>query len=372
MKRNEHTVAQTRELSPKPSNSRRMRRRRIFAVLALLMGSVFSLIAAEVVMRIYVASRGWTANCYATGDVFFVPHDEAGYTLRPELRLKSTTYDVRVNSLGLRGDPWDSNSTNRPILVLGGSSVFGYLVPEKADSCYLAQAELASEGIERTVLNGGVPGFNMTQCRERFVADLKQLRPEIVILYLGWNDIRFLIEPEQSKLQRRPPAPSLAARLLATSTLYGFLRYRIFPPKNAVFAPPAGTATEATEAGKAAFLDELTSLISAVRNSGATPLLCTQVMAGSGGDHELDSFLGSTPGQIAANRSVAKWMTQAIRDLAVDQSVVLVDCAAGVPANSETLGDAIHLTKEGHLQVAKQWSEAIRDTLEGASDELAK
>lgn len=316
-------------------------------------------------MRVYVASRGWTANCYATGDVFFVPHDTAGYTLRPGLRLKSTTYDVRVNSLGLRGEQWDPNSDTRPILVLGGSSVFGYLVPEREDSCYLAQAELKSAGIKRAVLNCGVPGFNMTQCRERFVSDLAEFRPEIVVLYLGWNDIRFLIESDGSEMERCPPAPSWSARFLANSTFYGFLRYRIFPPQNAVFAPPAEQASEATEAGKDLFLKELTSLIQAVRNGGATPLLCTQVMAGSDGSRELDSFLGSTPEQIAANRSVTQWMTQAIRDLAADQGVTLVDCAAEVPANKETLGDAIHLTKEGHLQVAKLWSEAIRDTLEG-------
>ena len=80
------------------ATQRRRRRRRFFAFLSVIIGLLLALFFAEVALRLYVASRGWTPNCYVTGLAFFVPHDKAGHTLRPNLRLNSSSYDVAVNS----------------------------------------------------------------------------------------------------------------------------------------------------------------------------------------------------------------------------------------------------------------------------------
>ena len=334
--------------------TRRKRRRKLFALAALTLGLVLALLASECLLRVYVASRGWTPNCYATGLSFFVPHPTAGHTLRPNLKLKSSTYNVVTDSRGLRGRDVALDNNHERIIVLGGSSVFGYLVGEGKDSCRLLENRLQKQGIQAQVFNAGVPGFNMTQCRLRFEENLAEMSPSHVIVYLGWNDSPFLISANPNELPRCPPAPPAWERILSNSVLYGFLSFRLFPADKPQFTPPNSEETQVTELGGELFRTELRKLIAAIQRSGAVPIVCTQVMAASNEDNnELDEFLGSTPNQIEANRRIGNWITTTIREEASE--LILVDCARDVAANSRTLGDAIHLTEFGHEQVARAW-----------------
>lgn len=336
----------------------------MFAVLATGLGLVLALLFSETVLRIYVASRGWTANCYVTGLVFFVPHATAGYTLRPNLRLKSSTYDIRTNAFGLRGPELAASRSHEGstrIMVLGGSSVFGYLVAEGQDSCVLLQDALAGLGnlppVE--VLNAGVPGYNLRQCRLRYQADLATLKPDYVLIYAGWNDSKNVIADEPEQLDLTPPAPSVLERGLSRSTTYGLLRYRLFPPAAPKFSIPASESVRVTQAGSQQFQEELQALIDAIRASGAVPILSTQLMAAASQCQGLEAFLGNTQAQIAVNQAVGQWISQAVRDAANQNALTLIDVQDEVDCDVEQLGDAIHLTAQGHASVAQAWAEGI-------------
>lgn len=333
--------------------------------LALLFGFVVGLLVCELGLRIHVARRGWTANCYVTGLAFFVPDAQAGYTLRPGLRLKSSTYDVTVNSLGLRGPEIDSEKASESvrIAVLGGSSVFGYLVPDGQDSCRALESLLQERLGSVDVLNAGVPGYNMRQCRFRYESQIAPLDPDWVILYLGWNDMPFLLGPESAARERTPPAPPWMERCLANSVLYGFLRYRIFPPPTPRFAPPPESSLRITTEGSAAFKADLQMLIDAIRSSGATPVISTQLMASGPSAEGLDTYLGDSPDQIEASRTIGAWITTTMKEFAETNEVQLIDCAAQVPCNPVTLGDAIHLTERGHRMVAEAWASGLTPLL---------
>ncbi len=334
-----------------------VRRKRLFVLLASVLGLAMAGLLGELSLRTYVAVRGWTANCYATGLVFFVPHPASGHTLRPHLKLQSSTYDIAVNASGFRGPELrtDASSAAPRIVVLGGSSVFGYLVGEGLDSCRLLETRLQQQGVDAEVINAGVPGFNLRQCRLRYEQDIAQLNPDYVLLYLGWNDSPFLISATPDTLDLTPPAPPWLKRTLGHSTLYGFLRYRVFPEKTPQFAPPASRQAQVTDAGAAMFDQELELLVQSIRDSDAQCIISTQVMAASEHCRDLDAFLGSTPDQVAANRVVGQWITDRVRNKAVDSALPLVDCAASIDCDSEILGDAIHLTEAGHRQVADAW-----------------
>ncbi|GAB5404535.1 MAG: hypothetical protein Aurels2KO_27660 [Aureliella sp.] len=344
----------------------------MFAILAATLGLLASLVIGETLLRVYVASRGWTPNCYVTGLIFFVPHERAGYTLRPNLRLKSSTYDVTTTSEGLRASQpiatpqhADQPSHTR-ILVLGGSSVFGYLVPDGLDSCVALETALKNElGDEQSidVLNAGVPGYNIQQCRLRFEDDLGELNPDYVLLYLGWNDTKFIISESPEQLDATPDAPALWQRLCANSVLYGVVRYRIFPPAAPKFAIPPSSQTRVTEAGSEYFLGQLRQLVASIRSAGATPIISTQLMAATSTSNSLTAFLGEDEEQIAANRAVGQWITDQLRAIALAEKITLIDTAAQVECDDQTLGDAIHLTQLGHEKVAAAWAETISEKL---------
>ena len=348
----------------------------LFASLAILIGIVGSLVVMEVAVRVHVASRGWTPNCYVTGAAFFVPHEKAGHTLRPNLRMKSSSYDISINSVGLRGDEVTSQKPSdcTRVMVLGGSSVFGYLVPDGQDSCRVLESILSKDDRLQDrkveVLNAGVPGYNMTQCRLRYEADLAALKPDIVLLYLGWNDIRYLAAPNEAH-DKTPPGPSLWQRILIKSTLYGMLRYRIFPPDAPVFVPPAKSssmiATDPPDDITETFRKDFRALISSIRKSGARAVVCTQLMAAGQDDSNLKQFLGSTPEQIEANDRLGTLITDAIRDEAKQSNVPLIDVAKLIQCDRSLLGDAIHLTKQGHYEVAVCWADTLAPLIADSS-----
>lgn len=343
----------------------------IFAGLAALIGLMGGMLLLEIGLRIYVASRDWTPNCYVTGVAFFVPHEQAGHTMRPGLRMKSSAYDVTINSLGLRGEEVDVQKPDNGIrvMVIGGSSVFGYLVPDGQDSCCVLEEVMSKDERYRDskvqVLNAGVPGYNMTQCRLRYESDLSKLNPDVVLMYLGWNDMKFLLQDPDS-VDRTPPAPSWWTRTMATSVLYGVLRYRVFPPDSPVFVPPVSSSSNdedlRTEC-ETQFRNDLQSLVEAVRNAGALPVLSTQLMAAGASDPQLKRYLGDGPEQIEANERLGLWITQVIREEAERSHVPLIDVADKIECDSRYLGDAIHLTQFGHREVAICWAEGLSDAL---------
>ncbi|MCA9065477.1 MAG: SGNH/GDSL hydrolase family protein [Planctomycetaceae bacterium] len=346
----------------------------MFAVVACLLGFALAAGIAEIGLRVYVSSRGWTPNCYATGAVFFVPDDRTGHTLRPGLHLKSSAFDVQVNSLGFRGPEIDLNKPKgtRRIAVLGGSSVFGYLVPTGKCSCrdleaaLMKQSDIQNAGIDRIeVINAGVPGFNLTQCIGRMENQVAPLKPDIVLLYLGWNDIPCLIT--QGESDHTPPAPPVSERFLAHSTLYGFLRYRLFPPPAPKFAPPQSAAAQIVPAAADRFRSDLKAMIAIIRTAGAVPVISTQVMAADDRCVSLDRYLGDTPQQIEHNRQLGQWVANQLREAALQQGVHLIDTARLVPCDDQILGDAIHLTAHGHQLVAEAWADELVPLLLEAS-----
>lgn len=355
---------------PSKKKLHRRHRRAIFILVAISLGIGLALLCSEIALRVYVASRGWTPNCYATGLVFFVPDSKSGHTLRPGLRLKSSTYDIRVNDQGLRGPELRNEPDATRIAVLGGSSVFGYLVPEEEDSCRVLESRLIAEGLDVEVLNAGVPGFNLSQVRHRFEELIAPMDPEYVVLYLGWNDLPFLIgSPEHS---RTPPAPPLYQRVLSSSVLYGFLRYRVFPPKAPQFAPPAAPETAIEPARASDFRNEFAALLEAIKRSGAIPIVSTQVMAASSHCEDLDEYLGNDLEQVTVNRKLGNWILDTERDIAASQKILLIDCAAELSCNKTVLGDAIHLTREGHVAVADLWAKSMLPIIEAASVDTPK
>ncbi|WP_442506950.1 SGNH/GDSL hydrolase family protein [Novipirellula sp. SH528] len=353
------------------------KRRRVFIGLAISLGFLGALIFSEIALRVYVASRGWTPNCYVTHLALLVPDSDAGYSLRKNTRLKSSGCDIRINSLGLRGPEISEDKRDHVtrIAVLGGSSVFGYLVPEGEDSCRVMEEILRERGVDAEVINAGVNGYSMTQCRHRYEQVVAPLRPDFVILYLGWNDTLYLIQDADQASRNAPSAPSLTKRVFSKSTLYGLLRYRLFPEKNPVFAAPESSNSQMSESGKRQFRDDFKALVKAVEESGAVPVVSTQVMATSEHCEGLDWHLGSTSKQIAANQVIGRWIVDTEREIAADNQLLLIDCTKEVPCSDDTLGDPIHLTKKGHRLVAELWVQGLMPLLKPSNiddaDEVA-
>ena len=113
-----------------------------------------------------------------------------GYRGRLRLSEQEPWTTVAVNALGMRGpEVGPKRAGEERVLVVGDSLVFGYGVEaEQALPARLEQA-LRAAGLDATVGNGGISGFNSFESAQR-IADLRAgFEPDAVVftIYLG-ND----------------------------------------------------------------------------------------------------------------------------------------------------------------------------------------
>ena len=124
-----------------------------------------------------------------------VPDEANGYRLAGDFHLRSGVYEITTNELGLRGP---AISTSKPagttrIALLGGSSVFGYLVADGQEAARLLESTLRGAGGEVEVINAGVPGYNSYQMFLWLARKLRTVQPDEIMVYGGWNDFRIIM-----------------------------------------------------------------------------------------------------------------------------------------------------------------------------------
>lgn len=199
--------------------------------------TVASLAAMEGAARLYF----WARSGRAVEDAVVDRFHPMRYDLAPGRSLPANGPTARINNLGLRGPDADIPKRRLRILCLGDSATFGY-APDVTDSAtYPARLQsLLDEARpgKYEVLNGGRPSFSTLDCLGFYAYRASALRPDIVVLMMGWNDTHLahpLVRPPEKILPqvlgasallkvaglvasrfvtpRRPTAADLRARL---------------------------------------------------------------------------------------------------------------------------------------------------------------
>lgn len=336
-------------------------RRRLFLLIAFAMVFCTTLVSAEIVLRLYVSARGWTTNCYAAHLHFFRPHPELGYDLTPNFRLRSGTISVSTNALGLRGPeilPRSvrsglAGSTSR-IAILGESAAFGYLVRDGQEAARLVENLYRGHQHHVEVINAGVPGYNLYQIPTRYKTLVAPLQPDVVVLYLGWNDLAYVVSesPEARSFRVRPVA-SAWQRLFAYSVLYGFVHHRLLGAP-ARMAPANLHQVVPTPEGAARFRQNLTELIHAIRADGIRVILCMPACAAH--PHVtpgLRALLNQDDSLRQGTERLGEWLHVTLREMAQRENVEFLDAYQAIAPTEAHLADYIHLTSAGEQALAQ-------------------
>jgi lysophospholipase L1-like esterase len=207
---------------------------------------------------------------------------------------------VFISSNGYRGPEF---AVRKPpeitrIIVLGGSSVFDHGVAdgdanEAVSWPHLLGKALAKKGLKNIeVINAGIPGHATGDSLGRLYAQLWTYSPDYVLVYHGWNDIKFWksrpISPEKPLIAQLEPYDAAFisyrgfwGRALSNSQIYAKARTRYYQStlnvgSEGILGTSNEMATDYDDYGPEQFRLNLELIVAASNAIGATPVLVTQ------------------------------------------------------------------------------------------------
>ncbi|MBF0385965.1 MAG: SGNH/GDSL hydrolase family protein [Candidatus Omnitrophica bacterium] len=116
-----------------------------------------------------------------------------------------------INEKGYRGKIFEAEKPKNVIrvMVYGGSSVFDLAVSDPNDWPHAIESEMKSRGFSNLeVINAGIPGHSVHDAFGRLFAEGHAFKPDYVIIYSEWNDIKFFSSNKTLLRQLKPYVPS--------------------------------------------------------------------------------------------------------------------------------------------------------------------
>jgi lysophospholipase L1-like esterase len=292
-------------------------------------------VGLELLLRHSAPGLAWggTGGRLAPDDIYgWVPQARSDFEAFDQ--AKHTTYPDRGYPVAI------APADGRPrVVAMGGSTTGGAYQNDDLSDFYPAHLERLLEG-RAQVLNQGVGGWTTWQIR-RYLADhLDALDPDVLVLYIGHND---LLTPSPlpyaelyAAMRERPWAAALSSRLGGLRTYQG-LRYLLVSLR----APPRRVAVPLEDAR-----ENVAAILDLVASRGGRTLLATEGLA-------------PDPGPMLPYDAMLRALAEGRADALYVNTVERLHAAEG----SAIFLDDCHLTPMGHAIVAEAFAEVLPGTI---------
>lgn len=247
---------------------------------------------------------------------------------------------IHINSKGFRGPEfYNEKGDFIRITTIGDSCTFG-AGSSSDEFTYPALLEKrlnsGSEKSSYEVINTGVPGYTSNQCLLYLKNELLKLRPDIIIVYCGWNDIWTYRNP-YSNTAASPFLRKLSRSMSKSLAFVQFRSYILTPVKNKLyslfrckdFKGDRSINGQLKEKSLNIYEENLRSIIQIAKENGIKVLLITiPTAAREGLSNEILKGLSMTPSWREGYSGFIEMQTninQRIRNLGDDGYVKIVD-----------------------------------------------
>ncbi|MGQ0645257.1 MAG: SGNH/GDSL hydrolase family protein [Elusimicrobiota bacterium] len=329
------------------------------ALKVTLVWTLLFLILGEAGLRLFAwADRRWLLSPRAQAalaNVFQSPEVVRQMRRRsPSLLYKNApgyrTGRISINDLGFRGRPISVEKTPgvRRIVCLGDSCTFGATADADTYPALLEKNLNAAGAGPVEVINAGVPGYSSWQGLVFWREDVARLKPDVLVLYLGWNDI-FEARPETG--EPLDPGEKRRAHFLRRSLLATQVRAALVALRRRGEGRRAAEADLYRGFEPRYFLRQMETLIREARGSGARVVLLTLPAAYAPGRTALlpSDYAASNPEKF---RRLYDAYDAAIRRLAAEHGAELADAAALMNGRRELFADFCHPSEAGNAVIA--------------------
>lgn len=330
----------------------------LFSVILLVL--FFGSIELAIRTWVFFFRAGYERFDLATGTFVLVPGRYPG--------------DVEINSEGFVGDELEPDAPDLwRIYTLGDSCTFN---AGNATETYAGALEkLLREhdpgtGLRYEVVNGGVQGLNSELALNRLRSKAPEVGPEVVTIYIGWNDLMKFDPSAQGASDR---FAGVARALDSLWTVKGLRKLVFFNLRPYLSPPKTGPASETGRFRgfePAIYEANLRETIATVRKMGARPVLLTLptvVRKDMTVDdlREAGVMFPYFPGANAVGDflDLVAAYNQAIRKIAADEGVPLVDIAAhfeALPDVRSYFYDTMHPEMIGRELIAAELDRTLR------------
>ena len=390
-------------------------KRRVQLYLAMAAVSIFlPILVLEIALRLFLPhlsveltrnhSVKYLPTVYArhrlapVGKLVDVDPDKAKGKKDPDENSEKMFY---ISTRGYRGEQFDVRKPAGTIrvMIVGGSSVFDTSVTDTPDNLSNSwpskvQKILHQDGISNVeVINAGIPGQSTLDSLGRLFSELWYFEPDYVLIYHGWNDIKFWshkeVSPEHTMLEIMRPLNNEANpfihyqgsfdRYASASQVYTRLRYLYHKWQINLGKEGAGNDNDDdpnaygstySEYGPKQFKLGIELLVEASRSIGAQPILINQATLVDSENNEeaisgisYDLTMLSHRGMVNAYSDVYKIQ----QEVAAEKDVLYIDPAKTMNGQLDYFRDHVHLNDQGSLEIARIVAAELRPILE-ASD----
>jgi lysophospholipase L1-like esterase len=312
--------------------------------------------------------------------------EESAYL--PALPIPSSqSQPYRHNSLGFRSQEFSAKKIpgGYRIFCLGGSDTYGTNLTN--DQTWPAQLEEALNSYQKErhfeVINAAVPGYTTMEGAINLITRILPLEPDMVILYQGYNDFKpnrypgFKPDYTHWRTRDRMPKKHLLSILALKSSfvrnswnLYRRIIKR-FNSSGRFNLQIRGLKSydTASQEGVDAFKRNILTMVYVCRGYGIRPVLSTFATTLN------ERNLQESPEKFEVLTDYVSTLTykglldakkrynDAIREVAAEEDVLLVDNNALVPETFDYLYDYCHFTPEGARLVADNFAKEILSSL---------
>jgi lysophospholipase L1-like esterase len=281
--------------------------------------------------------------------------------------------DFIINSKGFLGPEFQAykpSGTYR-IFALGDSCTFGSGNWKEAYPAILGEL-LNSSGYQHRfeIINAGIEGYNSEYALARLKEEVVQYEPDMVLLYIGWNDLMKVNPSNLSATGKYTWLTKLMDRSYILKAYNKLLFYYLRP----IFLKPEVKPSEVDlhafdQFTPLAFQNNLESIVSLLIQRRTTPVLMTlpTVLTNSMTQEDVKSqhvFFPYYAGTYSVSKvlSLHRAYNDTIRGVAALYKVPLVDLDAlfNVRAKRDLFWDTMHPSEKGHRLIAEVLAERIR------------
>jgi hypothetical protein len=285
--------------------------------------------------------------------------------LRPGAELNGKNHQIRINSLGFRGEelrvPKPPNGLR--IWFIGGSTTFDIYAPTDHETWpaiagSLLDAHLPDRVVE--VINAGVPGEVIRGNRLDFERNYAEVRPDVLVLHAGPNDLRMAANSSDSA---RGIEPEAEPGWMHRSALYRVVARRLqLGP-----VPESWKNRSIDEYHWARLQKDLSDFVRTAQEKGLQVVLSTHAHRAE------DSATGSqAKRQVAEGQKLlrmdASGVIEAFKDyntmvqnLAAELGTPLLDLRAEIPPKATFFGDHSHYSAKGSRMAGQTAFELLKN-----------